>query len=150
MSLTTRLRLAAVAAVPLLLELLLRVVQPLNEVPRRIRSLGDKELAVRRLGGSGAAFDRRYFSFLENARRRLPAGTTAVFVSGVAKDEDHLYLAAYQFAPLPVGFARADADADADRPPAGSVVAVYGRAPSASEHPLAILPEGFLLRGAGP
>ena len=28
---------------------------------------------MRRLGGSGTAFDRRYFSFLENARRRLPA-----------------------------------------------------------------------------
>ncbi len=149
MSLTTRLRLAAVAAVLLLLELL--ATQPLAEVSRRVRSLaafGDKELAVRRLGGSGAAFDRRYFSFLENARRRLPAGTTAVFVSGVARDEEHLYLAAYQFAPLPVDFARPAADAD--RPPAGSVVAVYGRAPSASEHPLAVLPEGFLLPGDVP
>ncbi len=103
---------------------------------------------MRRLGGSGAAFDRRYFSFLENARRRLPAGTTAVFVSGVAKDEDHLYLAAYQFAPLPVDFVRPVADAG--HPPAGSVVAVYGRPPSPSEHPLAILPEGFLLPGAPP
>ena len=33
---------------------------------------------MRRLGGSGAAFDRRYFSFLENARRRLPPSATAV------------------------------------------------------------------------
>ena len=41
--------------------------QPLAEVPRRLRSLATfapRELAVRRLGGSGAAFDRRYFSWL--------------------------------------------------------------------------------------
>jgi len=132
-------RLAAVAAVLLLL--LLLVSQPWAEFPRRLRTLeafGGKELAVRRLGGSGAAFDRRYFSFLENARRRLPRTAASVILSGVPEDEAHLYLAAYQLAPRTVAFS------GVERPPAGSVVAVYGRQPGASERALAILPEGFL------
>jgi hypothetical protein len=139
---TTRLRLAAVAAV-LLLAILL-AAQPPAEVPRRARSLatfGGKELAVRRLGGSGAAFDRRYFSFLENARRRLPPSATAVLLSGVPEDEPHLYLAAYQLAPRSVAFA----DREGHGPAANEIVLVYGRPPNASEHPLAMLPEGFLL-----
>ena len=136
---TTRPRLAAVAAVLLLL--LLLVSQPLAEVPRRLRTLeafGGKELAVRRLGGSGTAFDRRYFSFLENARRRIPPGISVVFLRGVPADEPHLYLATYALAP------RAVVNGGPETPPPGSVVAVYGRQPTASEHPLAILPEGFL------
>jgi hypothetical protein len=136
---TPRHRLAAVAAVLLLL--LLLSSQPLAEVPRRVRTLeayGGKELAVRRLGGSGTAFDRRYFSFLENARRRLPRTATAVLLSGVPEDEAHLYLAAYQLAPRTVGFA------GRERPLPGSVVAVYGRQPDEAEHAFAILPEGFL------
>ena len=139
MSPAARPRLAAVAAVLLLL--LLVASQPWAEVPRRLRTLGafgGKELAVRRLGGSGAAFDRRYFSFLENARRRLPRTATSVLLSGVPEDEAHLYLAAYQLAPRAVAFA------GAGRPLAGSVVAVYGRQPGPSEHALAVLPEGFL------
>ena len=145
MSLTTRARLAAVAAVLLLL--LLLSSQPLAEVPRRIRTpgaYGGKELAVRRLGGSGAAFDRRYFSFLENARRRLPPTATLVLLSGVPNDEAHLYLAAYQLAPRMVDFS------GTKRPLPGSVVAVYGRQPDQSEHALAILPEGFLMPGLAP
>ena len=149
MSPSTRPRLAAVAAVLLLL--LLLSSQPLAEVPRRIRTLeayGGKELAVRRLGGSGAAFDRRYFSFLENARRRLPRTTTAVLLSGVPEDEAHLYLAAYQLAPLTVDFARPVFEAG--HPATGAVIAVYGRQPSESEHAIAVLPEGFLMAGDPP
>jgi len=136
----TRLRLAAAAAVLLLL--LLLASQPLAEVPRRLRSLAafaPKELAVRRLGGSGTAFDRRYFSFLENARRRMPPGTSTVFLRGVPADEAHLYLATYTLAPREVAVGG---------PPTlgpGTVVAVYGRQPSETEHPLAVLPEGFLI-----
>jgi hypothetical protein len=139
---TTRLRLAAVAAVLLLL--LLLATQPLAEVPRRIRSLAafaPKELAVRRLGGSGTAFDRRYFSFLENARRRIPPGISTVFLRDVPADEAHLYLASYALAPRAVAVGG---------PPTlgpGSVLAVYGRPPSESERALRIvvLPEGFLV-----
>jgi hypothetical protein len=142
---TTRRRLGAAAAV-LLLALVL-AAQPLAEVPRRLRflaSFAPRELAVRRLGGSGAAFDRRYFSFLENARRRLPPATRAVFLAGMPEDEAHLYLAAYQFAPLTVTFA------GRDRPFAGSVVAVYGRQPGEREPVLALLPEGYLVLVAAP
>jgi hypothetical protein len=141
---TTRLRLAAVAAVLLLLLVLLRGVPPLGEIPRRIRSLAafaPKELAVRRLGGSGTAFDRRYFSFLENARRRLPQGTSVVFLREVPPDETHLFLATYALAP------RVVAMGGPEPPLPGSAVAVYGRQPSASERAYAVLPEGFLMLG---
>ena len=142
---TTRRRLAAVAAV-LLLALVL-AAQPLSEIPRRLRSLAafaPKELAVRRLGGSGAAFDRRYFSFLENARRRLPREASAVFLAGVPEDDAHAYLAAYQLAPRRVAFLAAE------RPPVGSVVAVYGRRPGEADRVLAVLPEGYLVRVPAP
>jgi hypothetical protein len=138
--LSTRRRLAAAAGV-LLLALVL-ATQPLAEIPRRLRSLAafaPKEPAVRRLGGSGAAFDRRYFSFLENARRRLPRAVSEVVLSGVPEDDAHLYLAAYELAPRTVAFA------GGDRPSAGAVVAVYGRPPSPAERATAVLPEGFLL-----
>ncbi len=101
---------------------------------------------MRRLGGSGAAFDRRYFSFLENARRRLPRATTAVFLAGTPPDEAHLYLATYQLAPATVTFA----GVPNDRAPSGSVVAVYGRQPGPDERPLAVLPEGYLVRVDAP
>jgi hypothetical protein len=143
--LTTRRRLAAVAAVLLLV--LVLATQPLAEVPRRLRSLAafaPKELAVRRLGGSGAAFDRRYFSFLENARRRLPPEASAVFLEGVSEDEAHVYLATYHLAPRTVAFAARE------RPPAGSVVAVYGRQPGEADRVLAVLPEGYLVLVAAP
>ena len=120
---------------------------PLAEVPRRIRSLAafaPKELAVRRLGGSGAAFDRRYFSFLENARRRLPPGTSVVFLRDVPTDEAHLYMAAYALAP------RVVAMGGPEPPLPGSAIAVYGRQPSASERAYAVLPEGFLSVGDSP
>lgn len=145
MSPTTRWRLAAVAAV-LLLALVL-AAQPLAEVPRRLRSLATfapRELAVRRLGGSGTAFDRRYFSFLENARRRLPREATTVFLVGVPGDEAHIYLATYQLAPRMVAFL------EHGTPPAGSILAVYGRRPGEAEHVLAVLPEGYLVRVAAP
>ena len=97
-------RRAAAAAAGLLLVLLL-VRQSPREVGRRAISLSrfaPRELAVRRLGGSGTAFDRAYFSFLENARRRLPASAQGVAIVGVPNDAPYLYLASYEFAPLPV------------------------------------------------
>jgi len=144
---TTRWRLAAAAAV-LLLALML-AAQPLSEIPRRLRSLATfapRELAVRRLGGSGAAFDRRYFSFLENARRRLPREATTVFLVGVPGDEAHIYLATYQLAPRMVAFL----EHGHGTPPTGSILAVYGRRPGEAEHVLAVLPEGYLVRVAAP
>jgi hypothetical protein len=105
----------------LLLALVL-AAQPWGELPRRARKIGAyalKELAVRRLGGSGTAFDRKYFSFLENARRRLPAGAEGVALYGVPSGEHHLYLAHYVFAPRPVRLSP-------PVPPPGWVGAIYG------------------------
>jgi hypothetical protein len=93
-------------------------------VPRRVRSVSrfaPRELEVRRLGGSGAAFDRQYFSFLENARRRLPVSAEGVALYGVPPGEPYVYLAHYVFAPRPVRFAP-------ENPPAGWVAAIYGAA----------------------
>jgi hypothetical protein len=114
---------AAGAAAGLLLALVL-VAQPWGEVPRRMRSVArfaPREPAVRRLGGSGTAFDRKYFSFLENARRRLPESAEGVALYGVPPGEPYVYLAHYVFAPKPVRLAP-------DAPAAGWVAAIYGSA----------------------
>jgi hypothetical protein len=111
----TRRRVAGVAA-GLLLALIL-LGQSWAELPRRVRSLAafaPKELAVRRLGGSGTAFDRRYFSFLENVRRSLPPDTPGVDFSlqgswttprWLSGDPSYQYLATYYLAPRQVNFA---------------------------------------------
>jgi len=114
---------AAGAAAAGLLALVL-AAQPWGELPRRARSVArfaPRELAIRRLGGSGTAFDRRYFSFLENARRRLPASAEGIALYGVPPGEPYVYLAHYVFAPKPVRL-------EPDAPPAGWVAAIYGAA----------------------
>jgi hypothetical protein len=101
-----------------------------------------RELAVRRLGGSGTAFDRRYFSFLEGARRRLsPGGAQGVALYGVPAMDSYLFLAAYQMAPLPVRLAPL-------RPPPGWILAVYGPGRPSGAHVLAEWSEGALLEPA--
>ncbi len=112
---------AAAAAAGLLLVLVL-AAQPWGELPRRARKMAafaPKELAVRRLGGSGTAFDRRYFSFLENARRRLPPSAEGVALYGAPAGDPYVYLAHYVFAPRPVRFAP-------QIPPPRWVAAIYG------------------------
>lgn len=92
------------------------------ELVARVRSVAafaPRELAVRRLGGSSAAFDRGYFRFLESARRRLPAGTAGVALILRKPSLDALYLAAYTMAPIPVAVSRG-----AVAP--GWIAAVYG------------------------
>ncbi|HEY1435089.1 MAG TPA: hypothetical protein VGG65_06915 [Thermoanaerobaculia bacterium] len=138
----TRRRVAATAA-GLLLVLVL-ASQPLSELPRRLRTLiafAPKELAVRRLGGSGTASDRRFFSFLENARRRIPPGTPGVVVAAAGGGEPATYLATYWLAPVPV----LDAGALTHGVPPGWITAAYGDPASVgSEAPFARLPEGAL------
>lgn len=116
-------RAAAMAAAGALLALVL-IVQPWLELPRRVRVLvrtAPLELARRRLGGSGTAFDREYFVFLESARRRLPAGTLGVGLYGTPGTEPYTYLAGYVFAPRPVHLAP-------EALPEGWVGALYGAA----------------------
>lgn len=136
-------RRAAGAAAVLLLALLLGT-QAWAELPRRWRKLAafaPKELAVRRLGGSGTAFDRRFFSFLENARRRVPRSAKGVAIFGVPDDEAHSYLAAYTFAPLPVMFG----DGGRQEGSTGWVGIVFGPPPPGHERQFARFPEGYLI-----
>jgi hypothetical protein len=115
-------RRAAAGAVAGLLFALILFVQPWGEVPRRVRFVSrfaPRELAVRRLGGSSTAFDRRYFSFLENARRRLPASVSGVAIYGTPGTEPYRYLACYTLAPVPVRLAP-------ESLPKGWVAAIYG------------------------
>lgn len=106
-----------------------------------MRAFAPKELAVRRLGGSGTAFDRRYFSFLENARRRMPAWTSVVRLEAPG-GESYVYLAAYYLAPLRVTTAPS---ANLMRRCPGCVTAVYGGQPPPHAGVLARLPEGYLV-----
>ncbi len=114
-------RRAAAAAASLLAAVVL-LAQPWDELPRRVRTIArfaPRELAIRRLGGSGTAFDRRYFSFLENARRRVPPSAPGVAIYGAPPGEPYLYLANYVFAPRPVRVSPPEL-------PAGWVAAFYG------------------------
>lgn len=133
-------RAAAGAAAVLLLALVL-ASQTWGELPRRARFLAafaPKELAVRHLGGSGTAFDRRFFSFLENVRRSVPAPAQGVMFVGVPEDEAHFFLAEYQFAPRPVFFG-----GPGELPP-GWVAATFGLPPAPDVAVLARFPEGYL------
>jgi len=135
---TSRRRAAALTASALLA--LVLVDQPWSELPRRtetVRRFAPRALAVRRLGGSGAAFDRRYFSFLENARRRLPASARGVALYGTPPDDPYLFLAAYVFAPLPVHRAP-------ERPAEGWIAASYETEPPPSTRVVAAWADGSL------
>ncbi|MGH9317082.1 MAG: hypothetical protein ACRD1P_08250 [Thermoanaerobaculia bacterium] len=119
----------ALAAFSLLLVLCLFGNSP-GEVRRRLRDLNHRlsylnhyasqDLPVRRLGGSSAAFDRRFFIFLESARRKMPRGVSGVALYVPHATEQQLYLASYHLAPLPV------LPAPPQVPP-GWIVAVYGQ-----------------------
>lgn len=136
MSDAIRRRLALAAAVLLACILLAR--DSPRELLRRIRSVSrfaPRELATRRLGGSSAAFDRRFFQFVESARRVLPRGTPGVALDLAAPGERHLYLASYTLAPVPVLLS-------SDSSPPGWAVAAYGGVAPSGSHLVARLPEG--------
>jgi hypothetical protein len=114
---------AAAAAAGLLALLVFRRNSP-EELARRVEFLerfSGREAAVRRLGGSSAAFDRAFFRFIESARRTLPSGCAGVALYTPAPGESQLYLACYVLAPVPVRMA--------PRPvPRGWTAAIYGPA----------------------
>jgi hypothetical protein len=96
-----------------------------------------RPLAERRLGGSGTAFDRRFFAFLEGARRALPAGVEGVALETARGGEEELYLASYHLAPAPV--------VRATRPiPPRWAAATYGVPPPAGWRVITALPGGAL------
>jgi hypothetical protein len=132
-------------AVPQLAALALAILLLARNSPRelsaRVRSIvayAPRELAVRRLGGSGAAFDRRFFIFLEAARRKLPKQTSGVVLSMPEPSSAPHYLAAYQMAPVPVAMAPESA-------PSGWIVARYGADRPAGFRVIAEVPGGALL-----
>jgi hypothetical protein len=131
--------------VPLLAALTLAVLFLLRNSPRelsaRVRSMlayAPRELAVRRLGGSGTAFDRRFFIFLEAARRKLPNKTSGVVLSMPEPVSAAHYLAAYQLAPVPIALAPESA-------PSLWIVARYGADWPPGFRVIAEVPGGALL-----
>ncbi len=98
-----------------------------------------EDLAARRLAGSAAAYDRRFFEFVLAARGALPPGIkgVALYAPGIP-EWGGLYLAIYQFAPVPVFLAPA-------RVPPGWVAAVYGSPAPPGWRLLRALPGGALL-----
>lgn len=132
-------RLLVLAASAVLLAIFL-LSEPPRLLARRAAFLtasASRPLADRRLGGSGAAFDRRFFTFLEAARRALPAGVEGVALETARAGDDELYLASYHLAPAPV--------VRAPRPvPLRWAAATYGVPPPAGWRVIAELPGGAL------
>jgi hypothetical protein len=129
-----------VAAATLLLVLFLLQNRP-AELGQRVNFLrrgASQELALRRLAGSGAAFDRHYFVFLESARRQIPPGTRGVAIFRDPPTTEALYLASYALAPIPVVLAPRQV-------PPRWIAAVYGETAPAGWRVLATLPGGALL-----
>ncbi|HEY7111798.1 MAG TPA: hypothetical protein VIA45_02595 [Thermoanaerobaculia bacterium] len=136
-------RLVALAGYLILLASLAAAIRP-AELARRVRLVARdsaKDLAVRRLDGSSAAFDRRYFYFLESARRRLPAGARGIAVLAPAPTAAHRDLALYVFAPRPALVAPKEI-------PPGWVLAVEGDARPAGWREIAKVSGGALLERA--
>lgn len=104
-----------------------------------LRRFGGEDARTRRMVGTAAAYDRRFFEFLEQARLALPpdARGLALYAPGIPEREG-LYLAIYHLAPLPVAAAP-------ERVPPAWVAAVYGAAPPAGWRVLRELPGGALL-----
>src|SRR5262249_48134898 len=119
---TARLRVASLGLLLCVWAFGISTIVP-SEIARRLRLIrhdAGRDLALRRLDGSSAAFDRRFFFFLESARRALRSGARGVAVRGAAASESARNLIAYEFAPRP---ALASPPGD---PPAGWILAVYG------------------------
>ena len=133
-------RRAAAAALSLLLLLLLLAANRPKELRRRITHLSHyapRPLEVRRLGGSSTAFDRRFYFFLESARRQLPAGVKGVAVFATDSEQAR-NLVAYQFAPLPAAITPRHI-------PAGWIAAVYGTGRPPSWKLVAEVSDGALM-----
>ena len=100
-----------------------------------------QEPAVRRLGGTAAAFDRPFFVFLESVRRRLPRGAAGVAILGAPPTDPAFHLASYHLAPLPVLVAPGAL-------PAGFLIAVYGPERPPGWRVVAEVPGGAVLEPA--
>jgi hypothetical protein len=120
-----RLRRTVAAVAFVILFIYLAGGNPLPEFRSRLAILRQsvvRDLPRRRLEGSAAAFDRRFAALVLAARDALPPGTTgvALYASGIP-EWGGLYLAIYEFAPIPVIIAPR-------RVPAGWLALTYGPA----------------------
>lgn len=132
-------RKAAIACAAALLALLVAAGRP-EKLPGRARLLrhyATRPLAVRRLGSSSSAFDRRFFFFLESARLKLPPGTRGVAVFAPPSEQAR-NVVAYQFAPLPALVAPPTV-------PGGWVAAIYGPVRPAGWRHVADVSDGALM-----
>ena len=132
-------RLAALSASTVLFVLFLLGDSP-RELARRARFVAraaSKDLAVRRLSGSGTAFDRNFYVFIESVRRSLPRGAPGVVLTTPRPSTQELYLASYALAPVPVRLSSGAA-------PPRWLAAVYGEPLPAGWRVLARLPGGLL------
>jgi len=133
-------KLAALSAGAVLLVLFLLANSP-GELRRRVAFLSRSarlELAARRLGGSGTAFDRELFVFVESLRRGLPRDAPGVAILTSRPSTQALYLASYALAPTPVLM-------NPRQVPPRWLAAVYGVAPPPGFRIVAELPGGTLL-----
>lgn len=132
-------RLAVLAAAGALLAISVSTEPPrlLSRRAAFLAATAARSLPERRLAGSGAAFDRRYFQFLEAARRALPAGVDGVALDTSRDAAEELYLASYHLAPVPVVFAPQPV-------PPGWAAATYGVAAPPGWRVVARLPGGEL------
>lgn len=133
-------RLAVLSAGAALAVVLVAAGNP-GELVRRARYLEGSaplELARRRAGGSGTAFDRDFFVFVEAVRRYLPAGVHGVAVFTPRSSQQELYLASYVLAPVPVLV-------EPDGVPPRWLAAVYRLPPPEGWRIVARLPAGALL-----
>lgn len=96
------------------------------------------DLAVRRANGSGAAFDREFFVFLEALSQRLPRDVPGVAVYVPNATTEALHLAAYELAPVPVRMSPEEV-------PPRWLAAVYRLPPLEGWRIVAQLPGGALL-----
>jgi hypothetical protein len=132
-------RLAALSAGAVLLGLFVSGNSP-PELVRRARFLARSaplEAERRRLGGSGTAFDRRFYVFLESVRRAAPRDLPGVAIYAPRATMESLYLASYVFAPSPVLLAP-------ERVPPRWLAAAYGVPPPEGWRIVARVPGGVL------
>ena len=133
-------KLAALSAGAGLLLLFLLANSP-RELSRRAAFLARSaslELAARRLGGSGVAFDRNFFVFLESLRRQMPRDVVGVAILTPRPSPDALHLASYALAPVPVLV-------NPRQVPPRWLAALYGLPPPEGWRIVARVPGGALL-----
>lgn len=133
-------RLAVLSAAAALAAVFVLAGNP-GELTRRADFLArsaSMDLAVRRANGSGAAFDREFFVFLESLSQRLPRDVPGVALYVPDPSTEALHLGAYELAPVPVRMSPEEV-------PPRWLAAVYGLPPLPGWRIVARLPGGVLL-----